>query len=354
MSKPHRMINVNSLNQAITALRAETQMNAISPYSLGGLLQTISNLLATATTEADLAAIGQLQIALNNLKQKVNAYVIQLQNDPTYISHLQQGATDRNNVYLNATKVNVAFGTAVTVEQAVTIKQATETRAGVMRAQQVTDLIEAKNGVTTLQARVQQLQTLVSDIRLALQELASSVTRQFHIECKINRQSGLHIGGANTLVRDGYVPYIFRYSRKKSRYRHDRSERRRKGPKMRGWHVFCGEDKIKFFGNDLMKISSHSGEGIVQYEYSSSPENLFSGFREVKKDGTTAIYVTYGCDHVDVKEGKRFRFAVAFSRPQTGRRFDFTKLVTNLAEFKVLVRPNTITTSFWMDYQYSR
>lgn len=349
------MINVNSLNQAITALRAETQMNAISPNSLGGLLQTISNLLATATTESDIASISQLQAALNNLKQKVNAYVIHLQNDPTYISHLVQGATDRNNVYLNATKVNVAFGTAATVEQAVTIKQATETRAGVMRAQQVTDLNNAKADISALQTSLRQTQVIVDEIQSLIEEIASAVTRQYHIECKINRQSGLHITGANTLVRDGYVPYIFRYSRKKSRYRHNRTEQRRKGPKMRGWHVFCGKDKIKFIGNDLMKISSHNGEGAVTHDYSSSPENLFSGYSVKEEDDMVkAIYVTYGSDHVDVKDGRHFRFAVAFSRPQTGSRFDFTKLVTNLAEFRVFVRTNPNTQSLWIDYLYSR
>lgn len=324
------MINVTSLNQAISALRAETQINAITPSTLGALLQTISNLLATANTASDLDALSQLQVALNNLKQKVNAYVIQLQNDPTFISHLVQGATDRNNVYLNATKVNVAFGTASTVEQAVTIKQATETRAGVMRAQQVTDLNEAKAAVNTLQTTVRNLQT-------QLQQIADTVSLYTHIECKANMKDGLHVCGANKLVAAGFIPYIFRYSRKKSRYRHNKEEQRRKGPKMRGWHVFCGKGKIAFEENDLMKIAHHDGNGVLSTDFSYTPENLFCGYRLEYNDNDylTGILMSYGCDQVNVKNGKRFRFAVAFSRPQTSSRFDFTKLVTNLAEFGV-------------------
>ena len=331
------MINVNSLNQAIIALRAETQMNAISPNSLGGLLQTISNLLATATTESDIATINQLQVALNNLKQKVNTYVIQLQKDPTYISHLVQGTTDRNNVYLNATKVNVAFGTASTVEQAVTIKQATESRAGVMRAQQVTDLNEAKAGVLALQTSLRQTQTIVDELQGMIQDIASSMTRYTHIECKANKKDGLHVIGANALVEAGFVPYIFRYSRKKSRYRHNKTEDRRKGPRMRGWHVFCGTGKIAFEDYDLMKIARHDNHGKVTDDFSTSPENLFCGFSMKYKDSgeLDAVNASYGCNQVDVLFGKRFRFAVAFSRPQTSSRFDFTKLVTNLAEFGV-------------------
>lgn len=350
------MINVNSLNQAINALKAETQRDAITPIYLGNLLQRISDLIATATTESDIAAITQLQIAVNNLKQKVNAYVINLQNDPTYISHIVQGDADRNNVYLNATKVNVAYGTASTVEQAVTIKQATESRAGVMRAQQVTDLNEAKAGVQALQTSVSRLQSEISDLMAAVENISASATRQYHIECKANQQDGLHVIGADALVAMGYVPYIFRYSRKKNRYRFRRGERRRKGPKMRGWHVFCGEGKIAFDGADLIKIAHHSTEGITPSSYSPYPERLFSG-KNVKYDAEGEIrhiYLGYGCDSVDVINGKRFRFAVAFGRPQSGSRFDFSKLVTNLAEFGVYVYRPEESGSTSIAYVFSR
>ena len=350
------MINVNALNQAINALRAETQLNAISPNSLGGLLQQISNLLATATTASDLDALTQLQIQLNNLKQKVNAYVIQLQNDPTLISHIVQGAADRNNVYLDATKVNVAFGTASTVEQAVTIKQATTERAGVMRAQQVSDLNDARNNVAALQTTVGRLQTLISEVQTQIHDIEQSECPFFHIECKANMQDGLHVIGATDLVAAGFVPYIFRYSRKKSRYRYNRNQHRRKGPKMRGWHVFCGVGKIKFQGKDLMMIARHNNERVSPTDFYASPQFLFSGGnRKYDEDGNVVgITIGYGCDEVDVTQGKRFRFAVAFSRPQTSQFFDFTKLVTNMAEFGVFVKGENGTSQIWMDYHFSR
>lgn len=350
------MINVNSLNQAIASLKAETSRDAITPVYLGNLLQGISDLLATATTADDLSAVTQLQIALANLKQKVNSYVISLQNDPTFISHLVQGASDRNNVYLDATKVAIAFGTATTVEQAVTIKQATTERAGVMRAQQVQDLSDAKSGVTALNAAMASVQSTITELQYAIAVIEESATKHFHIECKSNMRDGLHVLGANSLVRMGYVPYIFRYSRKKSRYRLRRTERRRKGPKMRGWNMFCGEGKISFSEHDLMLIARHTCDGIVPDDVSEKPEKLFSG-ENLKYDDQgmlVGIRVGYGCDEVEVSHGKRFRFAVAFSRPQTSERFDFSKLVTNLAEFGVYVYHPRASADTFIDYRFSR
>lgn len=349
------MINVKSLNQAIAALRAETKQNAITPSTLGGLLQTISNLLATATTESDLEVILNLQIALANLKQKVNAYVINLQNDPTFISHIVQGSTDRNNVYLNATKVNVAFGTASTVEQAVTIKQATTERAGVMRAQQVADLNDAKSGVTTLQNTMRSVQSLLSELQSKIRKIESETSCFYHIECDKNVKDGLHVVGASVLLKKGFVPYIFRFSRKKSRYRHSKGEVRRKGSKTSGWHVFCNDKKIKFASQDLMLIAPNDTRGVNTSAYSQSPKGLFTPPHQHFRNGVFAgMYVGYGCDSFRIDDGKRFRFAVAFGLPQSREKFDFTKLVTNMAEFGVHLsvdKENAVTT---VDYYFSR
>ena len=348
------MINVNALNQAINALKAETQRDAITPIYLGNLLQRISDLLATATTESDIAVITQLQIALNNLKQKVNAYVINLQNDPTYISYLQQGANDRNNVYLNATKVNVAYGTASTIEQAVTIKQATSERAGVMRAQQVTDLNNAKSDITALNTAMSNANSTIAELQSAVEQLQQTLPVHFQIECKSNHQDGLHVVGANRLVQMGYVPYIFRYSRKKSRYRHNRTERRRKGPKMRGWHIYSGVDKIRFDVKDILLICPADGNGDLIRNYSRQPKTLFHAENPIYVDGELKyIHLSYGSDRYDVKvKGHRFKFAVAFSKPQTGSRFDFSKLVTNLAEFSVYAYVQLNARS--VDYHFAR
>ena len=348
------MINVNALNQAINALKAETQRDAITPISLGNLLQRISDLLATATTTSDIANITQLQIALNNLKQKVNTYVINLQNDPTYISYLQQGAADRNNVYLDATKVNIAYGTASTVEQAVTIKQATSERAGVMRAQQVTDLNNAKSDITAINNALSTVNNTIAEIQTAIEDIQQYATRHFHIECKGNHKDGLHVVGANRLVQMGFIPYIFRYSRKKSRYRHNRTEQRRKGPKMRGWHIYNGVDKIRFDVRDILLISSANGSGNLTYEYSREARTLFHSENPIYVDDKLKyIHLSYGSDRYDVKvKGHRFKFAVAFSKPQTGSRFDFSKLVTNLAVFSVFAYVPLNTT--YVNYCFAR
>lgn len=53
ISKPRNMIDVSILKQLITALQAESQKDAITPYSLGELLHSIADLLATAFTDGD-------------------------------------------------------------------------------------------------------------------------------------------------------------------------------------------------------------------------------------------------------------------------------------------------------------
>ena len=48
------MIDTTSLTALISAFRAEVTQNSISPEKVGGILQQIADLLATATPDSDM------------------------------------------------------------------------------------------------------------------------------------------------------------------------------------------------------------------------------------------------------------------------------------------------------------
>lgn len=327
------MINVNSLNKTVEALKVESESKSISPKYLADILTKVSDLISMAVGQQDLNEVVKLQKLVVTLKQKINSYILTLQGNPTVITNIEQGQYDRNNVYLNATKLDVAFGHAGTLTPAATIQSATESRAGVMRAQQVSDLIKAVADIRVLTAQLNLLNNKIEKVASETNALNFAT----HIECRINLNDGLHISGASQLIARGFVPYIFRYSRKKCRYRLNQDKDRRKGPKMKGWNVFCDATKIKISNKDVLMIAQHGSYGVNTTEYFKRPELLFAEPKaHYDADGNyKGLFVGYGCDQFCISHGHRFRFAIAFSLPQKTGLFDFSQLVTNLAEFGV-------------------
>ena len=119
-------IDTKSLTQIITEFRALQSKDAVSPESLGCILQRIVDLLSTAGTSE---TITKIQNLLDGFKAAGQA-----------ITALSQGQSDRNHIYANKSTVNLANG-AVSSTSGIFIQQATTERAGAMRAQQVTDLV---------------------------------------------------------------------------------------------------------------------------------------------------------------------------------------------------------------------
>lgn len=58
------MIDISNLTNLITALRAETAKDAISPDSLGALLQKIADVIATAAQSSEVTGIANWKVAL--------------------------------------------------------------------------------------------------------------------------------------------------------------------------------------------------------------------------------------------------------------------------------------------------
>lgn len=67
------MTNISEITALITALRAEQETDAISPESLGSLLQRILNLIADNVTDEQLA---DLQTQVNAIRNTVSDMVV--------------------------------------------------------------------------------------------------------------------------------------------------------------------------------------------------------------------------------------------------------------------------------------
>lgn len=334
-------IDTQSLTDIITEFRRITAKDAITPESLGAIMQRIADLLATAGTSE----------TADVLMKWYNAMRAALH----YISSLSQGGADRNHIYLSRTTVNPITGTSLLSSNAIQIQQATTERAGAMRAQQVIDLNAAKKGVTTLEKTTAELTDtlaqLLAKLGLGDGNSISTVFNTAQISCQVI-EGRLHILGAQQLVKAGYVPYLFRWTRKRNQFRDKYAtaeERARKKycPKSKGWHVYGSCHMITLRGQEvLFSTNSHYALHRPAEGYSPDPECLFS--THIDRNGDE--FVGWGRSQVmlrDIKSQKkahrmlRFRFAIGFAKKILPGRIAITpaNLVSSLAEFSLIYDP---------------
>ena len=140
-------IDTKSLTDIITEFRALQSKDAVSPESLGYILQRIVDLLATAGTSETVSNITKLLDGFKAAGQAITA--------------LSQGQADRNHIYANKSTVNLATG-AVSASSELFIQQATTERAGAMRAQQVIDLNSAKKSISELEKLLSAVQSEIA------------------------------------------------------------------------------------------------------------------------------------------------------------------------------------------------
>ena len=149
------MIDTTNLTTLITAFRNETEQDSISPETLGSLLQQIADIIKGATSDEDVLLLTNW---FNNAKTLGSS-----------IAAIEQGTADRNNILMNITRSDSITGTKTIQTDQLFIKQATTERAGAMRAQQVTDLNEARNNVKKI---LTQLETVASQISSLTDEIS--------------------------------------------------------------------------------------------------------------------------------------------------------------------------------------
>lgn len=337
-------IDTKSLTQLITEFRAIQAKDAISPETVGYILQRIADLLATAGTSDTVTKIQQL---LDGFKAAGYA-----------VTSIAQGSADRNHIYANIGKVSLSDGKTSSTS-GIFIQQATTERAGAMRAQQVTDLNAAKKGVTDLQKQTATIEEILATMQKALGigdgSSITNVINTAQISCQVVN-STLRILGAQKLVAAGYVPYLFRLTRKRNQYHHRadyRSESdkdKRYCPDTKGWHLYGSCHAVKIEGNTL-KFSTN-GRRLLHMPcevYSSSPMSLVhihtneAGFKLVGW-GRSMVYL----NDMRVANRKkkfrmlRFRFAVGFAKKIEPGKSQITpaNLVSSMAEFSLIFDTN--------------
>ena len=318
-------MDISTLSNIITAFRAETRQDAITPDSLGQLLQKIVNVLEQAGEDSTVQQILQW-------KSTVGAV-------GTVLKSIALGPDDSNNVILTIGSVNLSTGRGQA--QIFNLRKATTQKAGVMSAQHVSDLNAVVEKMEHLAAVNLQATASESDVELTLLDPDRSVFTDpdkvtvtlpvasssqagvlsaedykkiggsrhpfYHIQCD-TRDDKLIVKYPYDAITTGYVPYLLRFSKKKPRYRNavDR-DRRWYGPVMRGWHLFYDENKIRVALNGEVLFGKNVGtDKHPIWEYTEDKRALFNEIRpEWKTIGVRVDLVGYrigfGCRMAEVQ-----------------------------------------------------
>ncbi len=351
-------IDTKSLSDIISDFRALTAKDSITPESLGYILQRIADLLATAGTSE---TVSKIQTLLDGLKTAGQAIV-----------SLEQGAADRNNILADVKIVNLVSGLTAQVVGKTFIKQATTERAGAMRAQQVTDLNEARNNVRALLSDVATLKTNLANLDDWVNQLETNLSAEIdswgddlywrmmyelphltpiHIEV---RNKVLHLSGHEQLIEKGYKPFLFRFCKKQNRNRCLTPQFHQKPVK--GWKLMGREDVVKIdnYGNisfpetphfDWHRLSQLEEEYGEPNTYSADPANLINP--HVDNDGNPVVSwgktVVLTSDHkTKLPRMLRFRYAIAFAASDAlnEKTVSPETLKSTFAEFSVIHTPD--------------
>lgn len=332
-------IDVKSITQLISEFRKLQTKDSITPESLGYILQRLADLLATAGTSE---TINSIQKLLDGFKAAGQA-----------ITALSQGQSDRNHIYANKTTINLATG-AVSSSSGIFIQQATTERAGAMRAQQVTDLNNARRAITEIEKILVTVQA-----KLGLTEGNKGLYNNAQIQVSV--QGGkLRMFGAQQLIADGYVPYLFRLTRKRNQWNDKVALEAGATPRKycavrKGWNLYGSCYSISIGTDNIISFStnSHSHQSLKANGYSSAPDCLVTHF--TRNDGIPTF--GWGRSSVRLIDRKsstkkhrmiRLRFAIGFAKKiLPGRSLITTaNLVSSLAEFSLIYNPSTKTWHF--------
>ena len=331
-------IDIKSISQLITEFRALQSKDSISPESLGYILQRIADLLATAGTSDTVAKIQQL------LDGFAKAGVA--------ISTFEQGAADRNNILVNSTEVDLSTGGIGTRINNLFIKQATTERAGAMRAQQVVDLNNARNRIAEIVPLLEKIQAKLG--------MDGSKGLYNNAQIQVSVENGLlKIYGAQSLIADGYVPYLFRLTRKRNQWK-DKvaleagAEPKKYCDKRKGWNLFGSVYTLKV-SSSTVAISTNPKSYFSQEaeSYSSAPSDFVKTFIRARDNAPCFGWGRSVVSLLDPKNPKkhrmiRLRFAIGFAKKiLPGRSLITTaNLVSSLAEFSLIYTPSTKLWSF--------
>ena len=374
-------INISTISKLISDFRALSQKDSISPESLGVLLQRLADLINTAAADGDFTAISD---ALNAV--------------PTALVSISQGSADRNDILMDVTTSNLVKGLQASVKDLVFIRQATTERAGAMRAQQVTDLNNTRTGLAALQKTVATLSDLVAQLETtvstngellnrvadvadycsegiadltenlqvtnddltatqkSVQDNSSTITSiKAKTDCPriaVEVVDGkLRVYNASYYTKNGYYPFVFRFTSKRNRCTLENYPDRKRGAKNKGWHVIGGlPNDVKIDSNGCVMFRTSPLEDWHMIENGVIISHSYEAKYVVGVKGTgEKMYVPWGKKKVRVTSNhgtylmRRFRFAIGFAKSFNNVFATITPahLVSNLAEFSVIFDPCT-------------
>ena len=359
-------MDVQNLSSLISALRAETSAAALTPESIGALLQKIVDVLALAAEQTDLALVEQWKSLLQNIGF-VNVGIA-------------PGSADGNNVFLSEKRLSLSNGSTYREQDSVLLQQASTARAGIMSAQHVKDINALKSYVGDVSPELERLSSVLSSLVLGIKidgypvytysngfvplgdksdklylhvffknnTVSSSVIalpatggNGVHLTC--NTSGGvLYVNHALELMTAGYKPYIFRYTLKRNKVKDpDGIKKFIHGPKKHGWHMFHSESMVKVFsGSKEVLFNQFDEEGCLTDVYRNNPSNLVKVSLKYKDDKICSVRVGFGKKTIEAINGRRFKFGIAFAKNDQKEGFDYSSLITNIAPFYVYVRLN--------------
>lgn len=381
-------INISTISKLISDFRALSQKDSISPESLGVLLQRLADLINSAASDADYKAIYDA----------FQKFVANIAAVPTALYKLEQGSADRNDVLMNITTSHLINGITMTLKDAVFIRQATTERAGAMRAQQVADLNSTRTGLASLQKTVATLSDLVAQLETtvstngellnrvadeanycsegiadltenlqvtnddlaatqkSVQDNSSTITSiKAKTDCPriaVDIVDGkLHVYNTSYYTKNGYYPFVFRFTSKRNRCTLENYPDKKRGAKKKGWHVIGGlPNNVKFDSNGCVMFRTSPLEDWHMIENGVIISHSYEAKYVVGVKGTgEKMYVPWGKKKVRVTSNhgtylmRRFRFAIGFAKSFNNVFATITPahLVSNLAEFSVIFDPCT-------------
>ena len=335
------MIDTSSITALISAFRAEVAQNSISPEKVGGILQQIVDALSKAASNSEVVDFLALQERLQALT--------------TIYTSLTQGTADRNHIYLTPTTYNVGSDEHYTNADSIRIQQATTERAGAMRAQQVIDLNAAKKDITELKNNQKTTDEVIIEIEDNITLLNNRLNeiqdiRTITVEVK---SRFLTVQGAEPLLAQGRLPYLFRLTKKANRKRYTDSTGKRirkKNKPRKGWHLMGDRNSLKIDSSTFevsINTTIHGADREPSYSY--HPMD----FIKLSNDLNGHKQVAYGKRLISLwneeKEQERkvsLKYGIAFGYRRTGDGLPIDLLCTNIAEFSIVYDPVDKSWSF--------
>lgn len=320
-------IDTQSLTDIITEFRALQSKDAVSPESLGYILQRIVDLLSTAGTSE---TVEKIQSLLDGFKAAEQAIVDISKSSGRHL----------DDIVCNLKTVNLATG-EVSESYKTIISKATAASAGAMTAKHVMSLIDLKDKYSVLQNLLSELQIEIDTLKTAQNNFYSGI-----VPISLSIEGGnLFVRGADKLIEAGCIPYLFRNTRKRSRFGNTQIKKYCKPRK--GWNLYGSCYTVKLDDTKLLFNSNPKNQySLPAVSYSANPETIVSVHTNEKGIQTFA----WGRSCVSLVDKNsisgnhrmiKLRFAIGFAPVQKpGRaRITIANLVSTLAEFSIIYNP---------------